>query len=76
MSEIIPYLIEFGCPDVTRFLDLSRCTTQPVAGGGYSNVYKGALYDNTVIAIKHPRSQIPSYSIADGDCDKTLKVRP
>ena len=68
-------LIEFGCPDVTNELDLSQCTSQSVAGGGYSNIYKGTLYDNTLVAIKHPRAQIPSYSVASDERDKTFKVR-
>ncbi|KAG8739575.1 hypothetical protein FRC10_005435 [Ceratobasidium sp. 414] len=54
-SEIIPHLVCSGCADVTGRLDLGRCGSHPIAGGGFGDIYQGALVCGTRVAIKCPR---------------------
>ncbi|KAG9091698.1 hypothetical protein FRC06_000451 [Ceratobasidium sp. 370] len=54
-SEIILHLVNSGCADVTNKLDLSQCGTYPIAGGGFGDIYCGALACGTRVAIKCPR---------------------
>ncbi|KAG8730651.1 hypothetical protein FRC10_002451, partial [Ceratobasidium sp. 414] len=42
-AEIIRHLINSGCSDVTDKLDLDQCGTHPIAGGGFGDIYQGAL---------------------------------
>ncbi|KAG8714121.1 hypothetical protein FRC08_012336 [Ceratobasidium sp. 394] len=53
--EIIAHLVGSGCADVTQRLDLNRCGNFPIAGGGFGDIYQGALVCGTRVAIKCPR---------------------
>ncbi|KAG8723436.1 hypothetical protein FRC09_003338 [Ceratobasidium sp. 395] len=54
-AEIIPLLVNSGCPDVTHKLDLDQCGTDPVAGGGFGDIFQGGLVGGVKVAIKRPR---------------------
>ncbi|KAG9119625.1 hypothetical protein FRC07_005279 [Ceratobasidium sp. 392] len=54
-ADIIPHLINSGCPDVSDKLDLSQCATHPIAGGGFGDIFQGVLVGGTKVAIKCPR---------------------
>ncbi|KAG9099948.1 hypothetical protein FS749_016646 [Ceratobasidium sp. UAMH 11750] len=54
-SEIIPHLVGSGCADVTARLDMDQCGAYPIAGGGFGDIYQGALVCGMRVAIKSPR---------------------
>ncbi|CAE6345870.1 unnamed protein product [Rhizoctonia solani] len=73
-SDIIAYLVQYGCPDVTDELDARHSAVEPVAVGGCSDVYDGKLLDGTPVAIKCPRGPTARYITSQMDSpDKTLK---
>lgn len=53
--EIITILGRHGCPDITGDIDLSQCSSKPIAGGGFGDIYRGALQSGAQVAIKCPR---------------------
>ncbi|KAG8794229.1 hypothetical protein FRC12_000081 [Ceratobasidium sp. 428] len=52
LSDIITYLGQHGCHDISRRLDLSSCSPRPVSRSGFSDTYFGRLDDGTPVAIK------------------------
>ncbi|KAG8727811.1 hypothetical protein FRC12_022204, partial [Ceratobasidium sp. 428] len=54
-DDVISHLVSHGCADVTEKLDPGRCEMHPVAGGGFSDIYRGILVGGTKVAIKYPR---------------------
>ncbi|KAF8603022.1 kinase-like protein [Ceratobasidium sp. AG-I] len=68
-SEVIRHLVEHNCSDITDHLDLSQCSNLPIAGGGFGDIYWGALNDGSSVAIKCVRSFFGS----DADDSKPLK---
>ncbi|KAG8686276.1 hypothetical protein FRC08_012648, partial [Ceratobasidium sp. 394] len=55
VSSILDILIQHGCRDVTRDLDLSTCSEYPIANGGFGDIYRGQLTNGTRVAIKCTR---------------------
>ncbi|KAG8687646.1 hypothetical protein FRC11_006859 [Ceratobasidium sp. 423] len=58
-KEINMLLSRHGCPDVTMQLDPERCSSYPVAQGGFADVYCGNLRNGLKVAIKRSRVRIP-----------------
>ncbi|KAG8687767.1 Adaptor for signal transduction, partial [Ceratobasidium sp. 394] len=54
-SDIIALLAQHECPDITHELDLSQSGRAPISGGGFGDIYKGALNGGGIVAIKCPR---------------------
>lgn len=69
--EIIAILGRHDCPDITSDIDLSRCSSKPIAGGGFGDVYQGILHNGSKVAIKCPRL----YLDASEENRDVLKVR-
>jgi hypothetical protein len=69
-SEVISLLIKHGCPDVTDKLVLERCSSLPIAGGGFGDIYEGRLIGDEKVAIKCARLYLRNGS----DGCKVLKV--
>ncbi|KAJ1301337.1 hypothetical protein OPQ81_003737 [Rhizoctonia solani] len=55
IEEIVGILSRRGCTDLTSEIDFNKCSECAVAGGGYCDVFRGALRSGTVIAIKSLR---------------------
>ncbi|QRV74275.1 Tyrosine kinase catalytic domain protein [Ceratobasidium sp. AG-Ba] len=69
-SVIAKLLVEHGCPDITDQLELKRCGVAPVSGGGFGDIFRGALGSGKRVAIKCPRL----YLLQDDDeSRRTLK---
>jgi hypothetical protein len=62
VSEIIAYLVNHGCQDITSMLDLPSATTFPISNGGFGDIYQVRLRDATQVAIKTMRLEIDSTS--------------
>ncbi|QRV95585.1 Tyrosine-protein kinase [Ceratobasidium sp. AG-Ba] len=60
ISEIVLRLGEHGCEDVTNRLDVASSGEFPVSRGGFGDVYKGKMLDETQIAIKTMRITVNS----------------
>lgn len=58
--EVVKHLVDHNCTDISGKLNMSRCSTTPVAGGGYGDVYMGMLRDGCHVAIKTARMHVPS----------------
>jgi hypothetical protein len=54
-AEVVQRLARHNCPNITSSLDLKRCPSYAIAGGGYGDVYRGYLRDGSIVAIKCPR---------------------
>ncbi|KAG8690387.1 hypothetical protein FRC11_011965 [Ceratobasidium sp. 423] len=67
--EIIWLLSRHGCPDITTHIILDRCSSEPIAGGGFGDIYEGYLRNGLKVAIKCPRIFIHS----DDDGRNVLK---
>ncbi|CUA69591.1 hypothetical protein RSOLAG22IIIB_08598 [Rhizoctonia solani] len=50
--QILGLLRTHDCKDVTRQLDLSKCSQFPISTGGFGDVFKGQLQDGNLVAIK------------------------
>ncbi|CAE6444542.1 unnamed protein product [Rhizoctonia solani] len=50
--QILSLLRTHDCKDVTRQLDLSKCSQFPVSTGGFGDIFKGHLQDGNLVAIK------------------------
>ncbi|QRV89038.1 actin-like ATPase domain protein [Ceratobasidium sp. AG-Ba] len=69
-SVVAKLLVEHGCPDITDELELKECGVAPVSGGGFGDIFRGALGTGKKVAIKCPRL----YLLQDDDeSRKTLK---
>lgn len=73
MQEIINVLTVRGCSNLTLSIDLAACSVFPRAGGGFCDVFRGALHDNTMVAIKCLRVYDGSEAEGDGEQRKVLK---
>jgi hypothetical protein len=62
VSDIIVYLVNHGCRDITSMLDLPSATTFPISNGGFGDIYQVNLRDATQVAIKTMRLEIDSTS--------------
>ncbi|KAG9087555.1 ATP binding [Ceratobasidium sp. UAMH 11750] len=57
-SEIITYLRDHGCRNITSELDTSSSSQYPVANGGLGDIYYAKLRNGSQVAIKTMRLQI------------------
>ncbi|KAH7345405.1 kinase-like domain-containing protein [Rhizoctonia solani] len=55
VGEIIAALATRGCSDLTEAINWAECGNLPIAGGGFCDVYRGELYNGTIIAIRSLR---------------------
>ncbi|KAG8770065.1 hypothetical protein FRC12_004537 [Ceratobasidium sp. 428] len=55
ISDIVALLVVHQCPDITSRLDLKKCGATAFAGGGFGDVYRGALNGGENVAIKCAR---------------------
>ncbi|KAF8600424.1 kinase-like protein [Ceratobasidium sp. AG-I] len=69
-QEIIAILGRHGCLDVTGDIDLAQCSSRPVAGGGFGDIYRGSLKGGSQVAMKCPRL----YLTANDDNRNVLKA--
>ncbi|CAE6522169.1 unnamed protein product [Rhizoctonia solani] len=60
LQEIGRILGNHSCPDITQGLDLEKCSTLPVRGGGFGDVYEGLLISGQKVAIKSARIFVSS----------------
>ncbi|CAE6492369.1 unnamed protein product [Rhizoctonia solani] len=67
--EIVWLLSRHGCPDITTHIILDRCSGEPIAGGGFGDIYEGYLRNGLKVAIKCPRIFVHS----DDDGRNVLK---
>ncbi|CAE6519735.1 unnamed protein product [Rhizoctonia solani] len=67
--EIVRLLSRHGCPDITTHIILDRCSSEPIAGGGFGDIYEGYLRNGLKVAIKCPRIFVHS----DDDGRNVLK---
>lgn len=74
IGEIVDALAERGCLDLTSSINLTTASNRPTAGGGLSDVYRGALHDGTKIAIKSLRVYESSPFERGSRGQKVLKV--
>lgn len=63
-------LVMHGLVDLSKSIDLTRCSSVAIARGGFGEVWQGELKDGTVIAIKCVRL----HYLLTGD-RKGMKVR-
>ncbi|KAG8742763.1 hypothetical protein FRC10_000930 [Ceratobasidium sp. 414] len=70
VSAFMNAFVDHGCLDLTPELDLPSCDKAPVAGGGFGDIYMGALKNNKPIAIKCTRIFIN----AEANHERSLKV--
>lgn len=54
-SEMHSLLVDWGCNNLTSSLDPRACSDYSVGGGGFGDVYRGVLADDTQIAVKSIR---------------------
>ncbi|KAF8597063.1 hypothetical protein BDV93DRAFT_527688 [Ceratobasidium sp. AG-I] len=52
VEDVFDYLLDHGCLDCTSMLDISKCSKAALAGGSFGDVWRGAFYNGTQIAIK------------------------
>jgi hypothetical protein len=71
VPTIVEMLTSHGCRDLTSMLDLSASSVIAVAGGGFGDVYTGALKYGQRVAIKCARLQFGNDS-----GNKTFKASP
>ncbi|KAG8724060.1 hypothetical protein FRC09_000603 [Ceratobasidium sp. 395] len=57
-TGVVSYIIERGCPDLSKLLALPLVEERPFAHGGFGDVYRGVLKDNQQVAIKCFRSRL------------------
>ncbi|QRV90507.1 hypothetical protein RhiJN_18525 [Ceratobasidium sp. AG-Ba] len=51
-QQIVSLLRYQGCVDLTSQLDLGTCTEYPISSGGFGDIYRCTLKDDTQVAIK------------------------
>ncbi|CAE7202790.1 unnamed protein product [Rhizoctonia solani] len=69
MDEVLYELYNHGCKNVTPYLNRSMSGNTPVAGGGFGDVYRGALNNGTEVGLKCVRLE------ADSDDGGRKKVK-
>ncbi|CAE6408134.1 unnamed protein product [Rhizoctonia solani] len=52
IQEVVSHLIAHGCQDLTNNIDHAKFAEHPVSHGGFSDIYRGRLFDNKQVAIK------------------------
>ncbi|CAE6441494.1 unnamed protein product [Rhizoctonia solani] len=69
MDEVLHQLYLHGCRNITPYLNRSMSGDCPVAGGGFGDVYRGALNNGTDVGLKCIRLE------ADSDDGGRKKVK-
>ncbi|KAG9077192.1 hypothetical protein FRC06_009057 [Ceratobasidium sp. 370] len=72
VEELIMCLGNRGCTDITEQLNVDSCTTYPLFGGGFGDIYRGKLKNGAEVAIKTMRL----YLTSSGGDKKRLNVSP
>ncbi|KAG8776408.1 hypothetical protein FRC12_000917 [Ceratobasidium sp. 428] len=72
ISDVIALLTAHRCPDITSRLDLKKCGATAFFGGGFGDVYQGALDGGEHVAIKCARFYLRQ---DDEKGHKVLKVQ-
>lgn len=72
VEDIIASLAKHGCPNLTSSIDSAACSVFPCAGGGFCDVYQGALYNGAKVALKVLR--VYDRPGGENDRQKILKV--
>ncbi|KAL5636242.1 hypothetical protein ACGC1H_004905 [Rhizoctonia solani] len=60
MDEVLHELYLHGCKNITPYLNRSMSGDSPVAGGGFGDVYRGALNNGTDVGLKCVRLEVDS----------------
>ncbi|CAE6479193.1 unnamed protein product [Rhizoctonia solani] len=60
MDEVLHELYLHGCKNITPYLNRSMSGDNPVAGGGFGDVYRGALNNGTNVGLKCVRLEVDS----------------
>ncbi|KAJ1311833.1 hypothetical protein OPQ81_010294 [Rhizoctonia solani] len=71
IEDAVRVLSRMGCPDITSSIDLEGCSTHPVNGGSYCDIFLGKLNSGTLVAIKTWR--VFGNAGVDSDFTKLLK---
>ncbi|KAG9094795.1 hypothetical protein FS749_011790 [Ceratobasidium sp. UAMH 11750] len=58
LADIIPILVNHGCPDITSRLDTSAFSEFPLHGGGSGDVYLGQMKGGIKVAVKCARHRV------------------
>lgn len=73
VRRLIDRLVRRDCLDITSSIDLHNCGGFPISGGGFSDVYRGTLYDGTSVAIKSQRAYARTGEENDSKRGKALR---
>ncbi|KAG8702096.1 hypothetical protein FRC08_003692, partial [Ceratobasidium sp. 394] len=59
-KEVIRCLVDHGCPNITKDLNLRLCDENPISRGGFGDIHRGTLRDGTKVALKCLRLYVGS----------------
>ncbi|KAG8725557.1 hypothetical protein FRC09_011284 [Ceratobasidium sp. 395] len=62
LPDVVALLLQHGCQDITKMINLPACSEYPLSSGGFGDIFQGKLNDSTSVAIKCVRMVIDPYS--------------